>query len=56
MAEALLLADRVVVMGAGRIAADETPRGLLAGGGGETAQALVAVPRAQAEALAGLGA
>jgi osmoprotectant transport system ATP-binding protein len=54
MAEALLLADRVLVMSGGRIVADETPAGLLAGGGGEEAQALVAVPRAQAEKLAGL--
>jgi osmoprotectant transport system ATP-binding protein len=55
MAEALLLADRVLVMEAGRIVADQTPRSLLAGEGGETAQALVAVPRAQADALARLG-
>lgn len=54
MAEALLLADRVLVMSGGRIVADETPAVLLAGGGGEEAQALVAVPRAQAEKLAGL--
>ncbi|ANY19259.1 Putative osmoprotectant uptake system ATP-binding protein YehX [Tsuneonella dongtanensis] len=51
MAEALLLADRVIVMESGRIAADETPRALLAGAGGSAAQALVAVPRAQADAL-----
>ncbi len=56
MAEALLLADRVVVMAAGRIVADEEPRALLAGAGGEIAQALVAVPRGQSEALAKLGA
>ncbi len=54
MAEALLLADRVVVMEAGRIVADEVPRALLAGAGGAVAQALVAVPRAQATALAAL--
>ncbi len=54
MAEALLLADRVLVMERGRIVADETPRALLAGEGGAAAQALVAVPRAQAEALASL--
>ena len=52
MAEALLLADRVLVMSEGRIVADETPAGLLSGAGGEKAQALVAVPRAQAERLA----
>ena len=54
MAEALLLAERVLVMSAGRIVADETPRSLLGGGGGEEAQALVAVPREQAEAIARL--
>ena len=51
MAEALLLADRVLVMQAGRIVADATPQELLNGGGGEAAQALVAVPRHQAERL-----
>jgi osmoprotectant transport system ATP-binding protein len=55
MAEALLLADRVVVMEHGRIVADETPRALLDGAGGAIAQALVAVPRRQAEAIAALG-
>ena len=54
MAEALLLADRILVMDHGRIIADETPAALLAGGGGEQAQALVAVPRDQALRLAGL--
>ncbi|SMQ75868.1 osmoprotectant transport system ATP-binding protein [Altererythrobacter xiamenensis] len=54
MAEALLLADRVLVMDAGCIVADETPGGLLAGKGGEIAQGLVAVPRAQAEKLAAM--
>jgi osmoprotectant transport system ATP-binding protein len=52
MAEALLLADRVLVMDAGRIVADAAPAELLAGGGGAVAQALVAVPRGQARALA----
>ncbi|MDP1027400.1 ATP-binding cassette domain-containing protein [Sphingomonas sp. KR1UV-12] len=52
MAEALLLATRVVVMKAGRVVADETPAALLAGGGGDAAQALVAVPRDQAARLA----
>ena len=51
MAEALLLADRVLVMQAGRIVADATPADLLGGGGGAAAQALVAVPRQQAERL-----
>ena len=55
MAEALLLADRVVVLERGSIVCDETPRALLAGAGGTIAQALVAVPRAQAQAIAALG-
>jgi osmoprotectant transport system ATP-binding protein len=54
MAEALLLATRIVVMAAGRIVADELPSALLAGAGGEAAQALVAVPRAQTARLAEL--
>ena len=52
MAEALLLADRVLVMEAGHIVADETPQALLGGAGGDTAQSLVSVPRDQAERLA----
>ena len=54
MAEALLLADRVLVMDAGALVADATPRELLAGEGGDIAQGLVAVPREQAERLAAL--
>ena len=54
MAEALLLADRVLVMSAGRIVADASPRALIAGEGGIEAQALVAVPRDQAERLKAL--
>ena len=54
MAEALLLADRVLVMHAGKIVADETPAALLGGAGGDTAQGLVAVPRRQAERLAAM--
>lgn len=54
MAEALLLADRVLVMDAGHLVADETPHSLLAGKGGEIAQTLVAVPRNQAERLAAM--
>ena len=54
MAEALLLADRVLVMQHGCILADETPASLLAGTGGDAAQALVAIPRTQAERLAEL--
>ena len=52
MAEALLLADRVLVMDQGLVVADQTPAELLAGKGGEIAQGLVSVPRAQAEKLA----
>ena len=52
MAEALLLADRVLVMSFGRLVADETPQSLLSGAGGEIAQNLVAVPRQQAKKLA----
>ncbi len=54
MAEALLLADRVLVMDAGLLVADETPRALLAGKGGDIAQSLVTVPRKQAEKLAAM--
>ena len=54
MAEALLLADRVLVMRAGRIVTDATPADLVAGKGGDDAQALVQVPRAQAERLQAL--
>jgi osmoprotectant transport system ATP-binding protein len=56
MAEALLLADRVLVMADGRVVADATPAQLLAGEGGAVAAALVAVPRDQARRLAALGA
>jgi osmoprotectant transport system ATP-binding protein len=54
MAEALILADRVLVMDKGRIVADAAPRDLLAGKGGEEAQALVAVPREQMRRLGAL--
>ncbi|WP_420607054.1 ATP-binding cassette domain-containing protein [Novosphingopyxis sp.] len=51
MAEALLLADRVLVMAAGRIVADAPPQSILNDDLGPEAEALVAVPRAQAERL-----
>ncbi|MGH6615526.1 ATP-binding cassette domain-containing protein [Sphingomonas sp.] len=54
MAEALLLADRVLVMEAGKIVADASPRELLAGQGGAAADALVAVPREQSRRLIAL--
>lgn len=54
MAEALLLADRVLVMQAGRIVADASPAQLARGEGGAEAQALIAVPMRQADALEAL--
>jgi osmoprotectant transport system ATP-binding protein len=54
MAEALLLADRVIVMAKGRIVGDATPAEMLAGKAGPEADALVAVPARQAEAIAAL--
>lgn len=51
MAEALLFADRIWVMSAGRIAADASPAALIAGDCGPEAEALVAVPRQQAERI-----
>lgn len=51
MAEALLLADRVLVMDKGRIVADASPKELLSGKGGAAADALVAVPREQARRM-----
>ena len=54
MAEALILADRVLVMDGGKIVADEKPSALASGKGGDIAQALVAVPRHQAERLKAL--
>jgi osmoprotectant transport system ATP-binding protein len=54
MAEALLLADRILVMAQGRIVGDATPAGMLAGRAGAEAAALVAVPARQAEAIAAL--
>ncbi len=54
MAEALLLADRVLVMKAGRIVADADPATLVAGNGGAEADALVAIPREQARRMRAL--
>ena len=50
MAEAVLLADRVVVLKAGRVLADGTPAALLAGGDPDV-RALLEAPRRQAERL-----
>jgi osmoprotectant transport system ATP-binding protein len=55
MAEAMLLADRVIVLAAGRIVADATPAELASGRGGAEAEALVAIPREQARRIAELG-
>ncbi len=54
MAEALLLAERIIVMANGKIVADATPREMLAGMAGPEADALVAIPREQAKRLADL--
>ncbi|MBC7985722.1 MAG: ABC transporter ATP-binding protein [Sphingomonadaceae bacterium] len=54
MAEALLLADRVLVMREGRIVADATPRELLASEQSGAAGELLAVPRRQAERIRAL--
>ncbi len=54
MAEALYLADRILVMEGGQIKADATPAELLSGGVGDEAEALVAIPRAQAAHLIAL--
>lgn len=55
MAEALLLADRVVVLVEGRIRADAAPAELMAGHRDPAVRALLDVPRRQAERLAALG-
>jgi osmoprotectant transport system ATP-binding protein len=49
--EAALLADRIVVMSAGRIVADDTPGALLAGHANAEVSALMAMPRRQAERI-----
>lgn len=54
MAEALYLADRILVMEDGQIKADATPAELLSGDVGDEAEALVAIPRAQAAHLIAL--
>ena len=55
MAEAVLLADRILVLEAGKIVADATPAELVSGKAGEQAETLMAVPRGQAERLLELG-
>lgn len=48
IAEAVLLADRIVVMSQGRVIADDTPRVLLAGHPDPAVEALMQAPRRQA--------
>jgi osmoprotectant transport system ATP-binding protein len=52
--EAVLLADRIVVMGGGRILAEDAPGPLLAGDGLPEVAALMAMPRRQAERISAL--
>jgi osmoprotectant transport system ATP-binding protein len=52
--EAVLLADRIVVMKDGRVLADDTPRRLLTGAADPDVAALMASPRRQAERVAAL--
>ena len=54
MQEALLMADRVVVMRAGRVVADAAPADLMRGHEDPDVAAMIAVPKVQAERLAGL--
>jgi osmoprotectant transport system ATP-binding protein len=54
MTEALLLADRIVVLIDGRVRADAAPSSLLRGGGDADVRALLDVPRRQADRLAAL--
>jgi osmoprotectant transport system ATP-binding protein len=49
--EAVLLANRIVVMSAGRIVADDTPGALLSGHASAEVSALMAMPRRQAERI-----
>jgi osmoprotectant transport system ATP-binding protein len=48
IAEAVLVADRIVVMNQGRVIADDTPRALLAGHSDPAVEALMQAPRRQA--------
>jgi len=52
--EAVLLADRIVVMKGGRVLADDTPRALLAGAADPEVAALMDMPRRQAERVRAL--
>lgn len=52
--EALLLADRIVVLDAGRVIADAAPRALMVGHEDPRVEALMAAPRRQAERVRAL--
>ena len=52
--EALTLADRIVVMKAGRVLADDTPRALLTGAADPDVAAMMDMPRRQAERVSRL--
>ena len=52
--EAVLLCDRIVVMHAGRVLADDTPAALLRGHADELVEALMSTPRRQAERVSRL--
>ncbi len=52
--EALLLADRIVVLRDGQVVADATPAELVAGHPDAQVAAMIAVPRAQAERIAAM--
>lgn len=54
MVEALLLADRIAVLDAGKLVQIGTPQELLAAPANESVAALIATPRRQAEAVASL--
>jgi osmoprotectant transport system ATP-binding protein len=54
VSEAVLLADRIVVMKGGRVLADDTPRALLAASKDPDVAALMATPRQQADRVAAL--
>jgi osmoprotectant transport system ATP-binding protein len=52
--EAVLLADRIAVMRAGRLIAEGTPQAMMGGGQDDYVRALMAMPRRQAERLRAL--
>ncbi len=54
VSEAVLLADRIVVMKGGRVLADDTPRNLLAGAADPDVAALMATPKQQADRVSAL--